>query len=137
MMPSLMSDNDEKYSFFSKITEKSSKKTEKCVYSGTRGFFSDELELQRLELEAWAGASRSKDPIYHYVMSWHEDERPTPEQIDEAVITRFGKNMTYKIVQTAGRDNLGNFAPEFAHFNDDILFTMAQYKIWKVIASVI
>ena len=33
------------------------------------------------------------------------------------------KNMTNtKIVQTAGRDNLGNFAPEFAHFNDDILF---------------
>ena len=27
-----------------------------------------------------------------------------------------------KIVQTAGRDNLGNFAPEFAHYNDDILF---------------
>ena len=28
-----------------------------------------------------------------------------------------------KIVQTAGRDNLGIFAPEFAHFNDDILFS--------------
>lgn len=27
-----------------------------------------------------------------------------------------------KIVQTAGRDNLGNFAPDFAHFNDDVLF---------------
>ncbi len=27
-----------------------------------------------------------------------------------------------KIVQTAGRDALGDFAPEFAHFNDDILF---------------
>lgn len=27
-----------------------------------------------------------------------------------------------KIVQTAGRDNLGSFAPEFAHFNDDVLF---------------
>ena len=27
-----------------------------------------------------------------------------------------------KIVQTAGRDNLGIFALEFAHFNDDILF---------------
>ena len=26
------------------------------------------------------------------------------------------------IVQTAGRDALGDFAPEFAHFNDDILF---------------
>ena len=33
------------------------------------------------------------------------------------------KNMTEsKIVQTAGRDILGNFAPEFAHYNDDILF---------------
>ncbi len=27
-----------------------------------------------------------------------------------------------KIVQTAGRKALGEFAPEFAHFNDDILF---------------
>lgn len=27
-----------------------------------------------------------------------------------------------KIVQTAGRIQLGNFAPDFAHFNDDILF---------------
>lgn len=30
--------------------------------------------------------------------------------------------MSEKIVQTAGRDQLGEFAPEFAHFNDDILF---------------
>ncbi len=27
-----------------------------------------------------------------------------------------------KIVQTAGRDALGTFAPDFAHFNDDVLF---------------
>ncbi len=27
-----------------------------------------------------------------------------------------------KIVQTAGHDSLGIFAPEFAHFNDDVLF---------------
>ncbi len=27
-----------------------------------------------------------------------------------------------KIVQTAGRDGLGTFAPAFAHFNDDVLF---------------
>lgn len=27
-----------------------------------------------------------------------------------------------KIVQTAGRDQLGQLAPDFAHFNDDILF---------------
>ena len=32
------------------------------------------------------------------------------------------KNMTNKITQTAGRDMLGNFVPEFAHYNDDILF---------------
>ena len=30
--------------------------------------------------------------------------------------------MAKKIVQTAGRTALGEFAPEFAHFNDDILF---------------
>ncbi len=30
--------------------------------------------------------------------------------------------MMSKIVQTAGRDALGEFAPEFAHFNDDVLF---------------
>ena len=27
-----------------------------------------------------------------------------------------------KIIQTAGRQALGDFAPEFAHYNDDILF---------------
>ena len=27
-----------------------------------------------------------------------------------------------KIVQTAGREALGEFAPDFAHYNDDILF---------------
>ena len=30
--------------------------------------------------------------------------------------------MSKRIVQTAGRDQLGEFAPDFAHFNDDILF---------------
>jgi len=30
--------------------------------------------------------------------------------------------MNEKIVQTAGREQLETFAPEFAHFNDDILF---------------
>ena len=30
--------------------------------------------------------------------------------------------MIYIIKQTAGRDALGNFAPTFAHYNDDILF---------------
>ncbi|MBR1690139.1 MAG: carboxymuconolactone decarboxylase family protein [Oscillibacter sp.] len=30
--------------------------------------------------------------------------------------------MREKIVQTAGRDALGSFAPQFAHLNDDVLF---------------
>ena len=30
--------------------------------------------------------------------------------------------MADKIVQTAGRDALGSFAPAFAHYNDDVLF---------------
>ena len=30
--------------------------------------------------------------------------------------------MKQKIVQTAGRDQLGDFAPMFAHLNDDVLF---------------
>ena len=30
--------------------------------------------------------------------------------------------MKEKIVQTAGRDQLGDFAPMFAHLNDDVLF---------------
>ena len=30
--------------------------------------------------------------------------------------------MAEKIVQTAGRDSLGEFAPLFAHLNDDVLF---------------
>ncbi len=36
--------------------------------------------------------------------------------------TQEKKPMTKKIVQTAGRDQLGTFAPEFAHYNDDVLF---------------
>ena len=31
-------------------------------------------------------------------------------------------NTMNKIIQTAGRDALGNFAPDFAHYNDDVLF---------------
>ena len=30
--------------------------------------------------------------------------------------------MAEKIVHTAGRDQLGEFAPMFAHLNDDVLF---------------
>ena len=35
--------------------------------------------------------------------------------------------MKEKIVQTAGREQLGSFAPSFAHLNDDVLFG----KVWN------
>ena len=37
-------------------------------------------------------------------------------------IVTFNVMAQEKIVQTAGRNALGKFAPEFAHYNDDILF---------------
>ena len=46
-----------------------------------------------------------------------------------------------KITQTAGRNALGEFAPEFAHFNDDVLFgenwnnqdiDVKTRKVWTV-----
>jgi len=36
--------------------------------------------------------------------------------------------MKEKIVQTAGRNALGEFTPDFAHFNDDILFGENWYN---------
>ncbi len=41
---------------------------------------------------------------------------------DEATTKDSKMKGTEKIVQTAGRDALGKFAPEFAHYNDDVLF---------------
>lgn len=37
-------------------------------------------------------------------------------------IVTFNVMAQEKIVQTAGRDQLGNFAPKFAELNDDVLF---------------
>ena len=38
------------------------------------------------------------------------------------LITMFNSMAQEKIIQTAGKEQLGDFAPEFAHLNDDILF---------------
>ena len=37
------------------------------------------------------------------------------------------RNDNMKIKQTAGRDQLGEFAPQFARLNDDVLFG----EVWK------
>ena len=38
------------------------------------------------------------------------------------LLTTIGIMAQKKITQTAGRTQLGEFAPKFAHLNDDILF---------------
>lgn len=40
----------------------------------------------------------------------------------EAMEQENGKREAVKVLQTAGRDRLGDFAPDFARYNDDILF---------------
>lgn len=67
-------------------TPESSNANEKCVYENTRGFLSDTHNGHKTEMLALAEeAVRSKDPISHYVLSWHEDERPDIAQIEHAV----------------------------------------------------
>lgn len=59
---------------------------EKCIYSGSRGFVCDDPKLQQTEMISLAmAATRSADPISHFVLSWKEGEYPTNEQIEEAV----------------------------------------------------
>ena len=59
---------------------------EKCVYENARGFITDSHKGQTAEMIALAQeAVRSKDPISHYVISWREGEKPTPEQIEQCV----------------------------------------------------
>ena len=61
-------------------------KTEKCAYYGARQFFSDDPAVQALEMVELAEAAvRSPDPITHYVLSWRKGERPSAEQVEQAV----------------------------------------------------
>lgn len=59
---------------------------EKVLYSNGRGFLCDDHQSQQAEMVALASeAVRSQNPVAHYVMSWHEGEQPSPEQVEEAV----------------------------------------------------
>jgi hypothetical protein len=53
---------------------------------GAKNFISDSLVGQRLEMMALASENPlSTNPINHYILSWRENERPTPAQIEESV----------------------------------------------------
>jgi len=59
---------------------------ERLFHIGARNFVSTEIEGQRAEMIAIAqAASRSPNPIDHWLLSWREGELPTPAQIDETV----------------------------------------------------
>lgn len=59
---------------------------EKCIASGAENFLTRTHEGQKAEMVALAQeAVRSKDPIEHFILSWKENEKPTPEQAKEAV----------------------------------------------------
>ncbi|MDA8350095.1 MAG: relaxase/mobilization nuclease domain-containing protein [Pseudomonadota bacterium] len=63
-----------------------SQQGEKLLYSGSRGFLTDEHRSQQAEMVALAEeARRSPNPVTHYVPSWREGEHPTDEQVEHAV----------------------------------------------------
>jgi hypothetical protein len=61
-------------------------KGERLFHIGARNFVSTDIDGQRAEMIAVAqAASRSPNPIDHWLLSWREGELPTPAEIDETV----------------------------------------------------
>lgn len=61
-------------------------KGERLFHIGARNFVSSNIAGQRAEMIAIAQmASRSPNPIDHWLLSWREGELPTPAEIDETV----------------------------------------------------
>lgn len=59
---------------------------ERLFHVGARGFVSTETKGQRAEMIALADAAkRSSNPVDHWLISWSENEFPTPHEIDGAV----------------------------------------------------
>ena len=64
---------------------------EKCIHFRALGFVCNDLRSQQAEMLALAtDATRSPDPINHYVLSWRDGERPTLKQADEAALMSRG-----------------------------------------------
>lgn len=59
---------------------------DKVDYHGSRGFLCDDLNSQIEETIALAtDAPKSTNPLTHWVISWHKDERPNRQQVEEAI----------------------------------------------------
>jgi hypothetical protein len=59
---------------------------DKVDYHGSRGFLCDDLNSQIEETIALAtDAPKSTNPLTHWIISWHKDERPNRQQVEEAI----------------------------------------------------
>ena len=65
---------------------------------------------------------RDKYGLHMTVERYKSDNMGLPESDRQFIRIQEDTIMSERIVQTAGREQLGEFAPDFAHFNDDILF---------------
>lgn len=71
------------------LSPENSNQKEKCVYSGARGFLTDDTKSNQHEMLALAEShAKSSDPISHYLISWKENEQPSHDQIEE-IVTMF------------------------------------------------
>ncbi|MYD95112.1 MAG: relaxase/mobilization nuclease domain-containing protein, partial [Chloroflexi bacterium] len=62
--------------------------TEKCTHAGAVNFLTNDTTGRIGEMLAVAlQATRSRDPVEHYVCSWQKGEHPSPDQVDELIAT--------------------------------------------------
>ncbi|WP_100260570.1 relaxase/mobilization nuclease domain-containing protein [Qipengyuania seohaensis] len=58
----------------------------RLLHSGYRNLLSNTEHARRAEMMALANAAtRSPNPVDHWLLSWREDEKPTSKQVDETV----------------------------------------------------
>jgi Relaxase/Mobilisation nuclease domain len=63
-----------------------SKEKDKIAYTGGRGFIGDSLICHQAEMIALAeDAPKSTNPITHWMVSWKQDEKPSREQVEQAI----------------------------------------------------
>lgn len=63
-----------------------SKDKDKIAYTGGRGFIGDSLICHQAEMIALAeDAPKSTNPITHWMVSWKQDEKPSREQVEQAI----------------------------------------------------
>jgi Relaxase/Mobilisation nuclease domain len=63
-----------------------SKDKDKIAYTGGRGFIGDSFICHQAEMTALAeDATKSTNPITHWMMSWKQGEKPSREQVEQAI----------------------------------------------------